>query len=158
MMYSDICDHIKEIHCMYMDSKKEGDPRQVKSHYAVIMPSYKTVNWADRISFGISRNDTHKFMCSTHAEVDAISKIRKWRNLPKVVDLYVIRLSRSGLIGESKPCIHCMYMLRRTRVNIKNIYCSNEHGEIIKLKFDSYEASHICSGMRTQWRKKKRLL
>lgn len=51
---------------------------------------------------------------TTHAEDNAIRKLpvmpRK-KNLKKV-DLLVIRTSKTGMLGNSKPCIHCLILLQ----------------------------------------------
>jgi len=143
-MSNGIIEQIKQIH--------SSDKISSKKHYAVIFKSYKNAVWQDKISFGYSRVETKNFMCSTHAEVDAIDKIKHWRNMPKSVDLFVIRLSKDGCIGESKPCKHCILLIKKAKINIKYIYCSNSNGKIIKLRIGEYEPC-ICSGMRT-WKKK----
>jgi len=50
-----------------------------------------------------------------HAEDCALSKLpplQRHKRLKKV-DLLVIRTSRSGLFGNSKPCLHCLQQLWR---------------------------------------------
>ena len=50
----------------------------------------------------------------------------------------VLRVNKSGYICNSKPCENCIqYMntiLRKRNYIIKNIYYSNEFGDIIKTK------------------------
>lgn len=73
---------------------------------------------------------------TTHAEDNAIRKLpslpRK-RHLKKV-DLLVIRTSKTGLLGSSKPCIHCL-MLLQTKLpekgyKVQTIYYTDQHGDI----------------------------
>lgn len=73
---------------------------------------------------------------TTHAEENAIRKLpmlpRK-KHLKKV-DLLVIRTSKTGVLGSSKPCIHCL-MLLQTKLpekgyKVQNIYYTSQHGDI----------------------------
>ena len=90
-------------------------------------------------------------MPSTHAEIDAIEKIKNKKNKPKKVDLLVIRLTKSGLLAESRPCYHCLHFMERSNINIKNIYYSTSNGTIAREKlFEMRSSSITCisSGMR----------
>lgn len=53
---------------------------------------------------------------TVHAESSAISRLpscpRKKRLIP--VDMLVIRTSRSGVLGLSRPCLHCVVTMCRT--------------------------------------------
>lgn len=73
---------------------------------------------------------------TSHAEENAIRKLpvlpRK-KHLKKV-DLLVIRTSKTGVLGSSKPCIHCL-MLLQTKLpekgyKIQNIFYTNQQGDI----------------------------
>jgi len=66
---------------------------------------------------------------SIHAEVDAIIKAR---TDIKGYSLLVIRLNAKGGLTLSKPCSHCMMYIEY--VGIKNIYYSNNLGEIERIK------------------------
>ena len=81
------------------------------------------------------------YMPSTHAEVSAINKIIRWRNLPKSVDLFVVKINSSGNFVNSMPCFHCIkYILRKlNRVNTKNIYYSTNDGSIERLKVNDIQ-------------------
>jgi len=65
---------------------------------------------------------------SVHAEVDAI--IRARRDV-KGCSILVIRLVKNGF-GMAKPCEQCLAYL--SHVGIKNIYYSNNLGEIINAR------------------------
>jgi cytidine deaminase len=83
----------------------------------------------------------HKGNCtdsykSVHAEENAINKLRQ---LPrhkknKRVDLLVIRVNKSGTLGSSKPCIHCLLrlysLLPEKGYILDTIYYSNREGII----------------------------
>ena len=90
-------------------------------------------------------------MPSKHAEIDAINKIKKKKNLPKQVDIVVIKLTKSGQLGESRPCYHCLCSLERSNLNIKHVYYSTKNNTIIREKLADMkycEHTQISSGMR----------
>ena len=92
---------------------------------------------------------------SVHAEDDAIGKFLKIRDAPKKIDVLVIRLSKTGQLGSSRPCKNCLMryinVSRKFKVKIKNIYYSTSDGTIQKENFitmlDS-ELTHVSSGYR----------
>ena len=73
------------------------------------------------------KNKFKKWGTSIHAEVDAIIKAK--RDI-RGMSMLVVRVSKSGL-ALAKPCSFCMEYLRH--VGIKNIYFSNEKGDIERL-------------------------
>lgn len=78
-----------------------------------------------------------------HAEVDLILKINGWKNKPKYIDIFVFRLSKTGNLGESKPCIHCLSFMKKCNVNIRYIYYSTKTG-IIREKLNNMFSCHVC--------------
>jgi len=56
--------------------------------------------------------------------------------------MVVIRINGKNELVNSKPCENCIYYLRL--YGIKNVYYSNENGEIVKEKI-----TEICSEHRT---------
>ena len=73
---------------------------------------------------------------SRHAEVDAITRLpplRRNSKYKKVVDLLVIRITRSGMVRRSDPCFMCIKHMQNIKsYRIRNVYFSNEIGEIEK--------------------------
>ncbi len=73
-----------------------------------------------------------------HAEHDAINKLKpiKRKNNLQNVNLLVIRLSKQNKLQSSKPCENCLKILKtlpeKKGYKIKNIYYSDEHGDIVK--------------------------
>lgn len=74
-------------------------------------------------------------MPSLHAEIDAYSKIKNYKNIPKKLDLLVIRITNGGNLAESRPCFHCINILAKSKLNIKNVYYSTSGGIIVCEKF-----------------------
>jgi hypothetical protein len=76
--------------------------------------------------------------CTTHAEVDAINRLKPLRNIKKSklckVDLMVIRVNQSGNLANSMPCHNCADYMKTVAVKkgykIKNIYYSTPGGSI----------------------------
>lgn len=89
---------------------------------------------------------------SVHAEDHAIRKLpplpRKKRSVK--IDLLVVRVSKSGVVGNSKPCLHCIELLatalpKRGYV-LSKVYFSNDKGDIEMCKFSELvhsENKHI---------------
>lgn len=75
-------------------------------------------------------------MYSRHAEMDALSKVDKLLNLPKKVDLLVIKLSITGVMSYSRPCYFCLLYLAKSNFNIRYVYYSNHEGGITKEIFN----------------------
>ena len=58
------------------------------------------------IARGYNKVDPLNFKCSLHAEVAAINEMKKIRNCPANLKMYVIRLGSCGT-KNSKPCVNC---------------------------------------------------
>lgn len=108
--------------------------------------------------FGIN-NEMRDYVCpTTHAEIDAFNKIRNWKNVPKKLDLYVIRISKTGIIGDSRPCEHCLRRLMASRINIIDCYYSTKDKAIVKEKFKNMlgsDLTYVSSGFMSTRLKKK---
>jgi hypothetical protein len=106
-----------------------------------------------KLAFGINCNDPVGYMNmpSKHAEADAMNKIRFKKNMPRHIDIFVIRLNKLGNLGESRPCYHCLTMMELSGLNIKYIYYSTASGHITREKFSTMKDSpitHVSSGIR----------
>ena len=93
-----------------------------------------------------------KLAKSIHAEEDSILKyLNKRKNKeskkrPKI-DILVIRITNNGNLKNSKPCLHCTIKLESFShlVNIRNVYYSNDAGDIEHIKFNTlYNNKHEC--------------
>ena len=95
------------------------------------------------------RNSCHP---STHAEMDAMDKLppRDNNKRPKNISLLVIRVSRSGLLGSSRPCLHCLQQLKTLRrYKIDFVYFSTRDGTIERVRFNKIireKHQHISTG------------
>ncbi len=75
-----------------------------------------------------------------HAEVSVIRKILKKYGSslkrPLMCDVVVVRVSRKGKIGESRPCYHCIKTMQSVSsfIKIRNVYYSTPDGRLEKEK------------------------
>ena len=100
-------------------------------------------------------NEKFRGLPSKHAEMDAIDKIKNKKDLPKKVDMLVIRLTKQNKLSESRPCYHCLLCMEKSKLNIRFVYYSTKEGtikkEIFKKMKDS-EPPHISSGIKNKLR------
>ena len=97
-------------------------------------------------------------MPSRHAEADAMNKVRFKKNMPRYVDIFVIRLNKLGNLGESRPCYHCLTMMETSGLNIKYVYYSTASGHIVREKFNTMKSNpitYVSSGIRQVSRNRK---
>lgn len=99
---------------------------------------------------------------STHAEIDALNRLKsKNINIKRYkFDLLVIRISKTGKLGESRPCYHCLKKLEESGIKIKNVYYSTNLFGIQKEKFNLMKDSDKTTysrGYRTSMRKHKNI-
>ena len=80
---------------------------------------------------------------SIHAEHSASRKfVRKNTHRPLIknrekIDIVVIRLSRTGVVGYSRPCKNCITRLTHCDIAINNIYYSDVDGSIKVERFNT---------------------
>jgi cytidine deaminase len=81
-----------------------------------------------------------KFEKTTHAEVDAINKLkpRNKTNNIKSVNICIIKTSKTGKLGNSKPCFNCIVNMielpPKKGYKIEWVYFSTKTGTIDKYK------------------------
>jgi cytidine deaminase len=110
------------------------------------------------LSFGINTmGNSITNTTGIHAETDAISKLLPLRKKKlENIDILVIRISPTNKIQSSKPCYHCIEMMKRYPMKrgyqIQHIYYSNTYGEIIKttLRELDNEEKHISQHYRNK--------
>jgi len=79
---------------------------------------------------------------TVHAEISALNKLKNINSKKcKKINLLVIKVSYTGKVGNSKPCIKFiekMYCLPIDKgYSIKNVYYSDDKGNIIKNKIQN---------------------
>lgn len=105
-----------------------------KYHHFCVITHHRSV--FNVLAFGYNKYtiiDT-KLCRSTHSEVMAINNLRFTKKLKKI-DIYVLRVNRSGSLCNSKPCSNCIdYMrktLRKRNYKLQNIIYTTSTDEII---------------------------
>lgn len=95
------------------------------------------------ISYGMNHfSSPSRLDVSTHAEIDALLKLRKRENHKrgKKINLLIIRTTKMGKLCMSKPCEQCVLdMLRiapRQGYKIDWIYYSTATGDIHRVKLE----------------------
>ena len=92
---------------------------------------------------------------SVHAEVNVMNKLKMTPphivNIERTVfDMLVVRISRIGKLGSSRPCYHCLrHLAANNNVRIRYVYYSNHDGTVSREKFEDMVQSkerHISSG------------
>ncbi len=101
----------------------------------------RTPTGGKKVAFGMNEPFSWNYMPSMHAEIDAYSKIKNYKNISKKLDLFVIRITKGGNLAESRPCFHCIDILSKSKLNICNVYYSTSDGSIVCESFKSLVAN-----------------
>ena len=96
------------------------------------------------LSYGENTTKGYRGEYSTHAEEQALRNLlfarpgRRRRN--SRIDLLVIRTSRTGQLGISRPCDHCIRVLTMALpskgYSLRHVYYSTEDGTLRRTKMD----------------------
>jgi hypothetical protein len=130
----------------------EKSPARVTTqHYAILFPHNTPIAENCVIAENSDYKETDWRPISTHAEVAALKK-HEARNLKsKKMDLMVVRVSKTGKLGMSRPCTNCIKSMCSSDVQIVTIYYSTEAGEIAREKFHemkNIQTSYISTAFR----------
>ena len=111
-----------------------------KSYHIACIFSHNSSN-TYILSYGMNEYFCNRNCGSLHAESSVLNKLKplkkKSRNKKHVkkIDLLVIKTTKTGKLGMSKPCINCIiHMLdlpKKKGYNIKNVLFSTHDGNII---------------------------
>lgn len=144
-----------------MFERKHYDKTQ---HYAIFIPHREKFTTVGRkIVIGISSHVVRYNQHSTHAEVAALEKLQSvlkiyFSDRSHKFDLYVIRLSKNGYFGSSRPCYHCLVRLTKSGLSIRDVYYSTDERTIVREKFISMLYSpltRLSSGYRRDKRPRR---
>ncbi len=104
------------------------------------------LNKINILSFGFNMmGDDSKNDPGIHAEHDAINRLKPLRRKKHLqnINMLVVRLSKNNKLQNSKPCANCIQTMRilpqKKGYLIKNIYYSNENGEISNISLKNLE-------------------
>lgn len=101
---------------------------------------------ANILTFGFNKmGDVNGNEAGTHAEHDAINKLKPLNKRKRLqnINMLVIRISKTNKLQNSKPCAICIQIMKnlpeKKGYRIRNIYYSNDNGEIIKSNLKTLE-------------------
>lgn len=95
------------------------------------------------------------FPFSIHAEIQSIVKYYKSKSINKNKKaLIVFKLSRTGLIGNSKCCLNCIRFIKNnmSNLNLKKIYYSTLDNQLVELVRDGMDDENFKYSKGYLWR------
>jgi hypothetical protein len=141
-LYKDYYDSLRHI-CTKMCTKYSIESRADTYHICAYFNKTKII---------IGENSSKRLGNTpiyTHAEMDVIRKMynNKTFNTNKRIDKFdvlVIRVSKIGKLGSSRPCYHCISgMMSTPIVKINYVYYSTNDGIIVREKLDRMLESEL---------------
>lgn len=111
------------------------------------------------LSFGFNQvGDVDGNVPGIHAEHAAINKLKPSYRKKRLqtINLLVIRISKNNKLQNSKPCTNCIQNMKtlpeKKGYKIKNVYYSNNDGDIVKSNFQilEKEEQHLSRFYRRQ--------
>lgn len=126
--------------------------RYINKHCSFILDlkSRRILSYAFNVYF-----KSNSFPFSIHAEIQSIVKYYKSRSINKNKKaLFVVKLSKTGIIGNSKCCLNCMRFIRNNlnNLNLKKIYYSNLENQTIDLNRDDLIDTNFKESKGFLWR------
>lgn len=115
-----------------------------------------------KVAYGINGAVPKEGGSSTHAEELALQKAIANPRIKKhkTYDLLVVRFSKAGILGSSRPCMHCILRMMLSDIKIHTVYYSTDTGEIREEKLTSMLSSdmtYVSTGNRKRtWTKAKK--
>jgi deoxycytidylate deaminase len=122
----------------FIEEALEYNKDNKSCHVAILLQGKHKV-----ISHGFNQMDRQCFrgksIRSLHAEIDCIRKCRPLKDLLKRnYNLVILKVAKdvNRTFYDSRPCKHCTIFLQG--LGFKNVYCSDNNGEIVKINLDEY--------------------
>jgi cytidine deaminase len=115
-----------------------------------------------KVAYAINGAKPKKGGSSIHAEEAVLIKASSNPkiNKRKTYDILVLRFSSMGILGSSRPCMHCILRMMMSDVKIHTVYYSTDTGEICAEKLSSMLSTgitYISTGNRSRaWTKDKK--
>jgi hypothetical protein len=99
------------------------------------------------------------FPHSSHAEIESLVKYCKSKTITKnKKTLLVMKLSKTGLSGNSRCCLHCMRFIRNISdsINLRTIHYSMPDNVLVELSCSNLQDSEFRCSSGYEYRKKLR--
>lgn len=116
-------------------------------HAACLMTSGKVVGLGVNKYFQIKVNGSAMNL-SVHAEMDVLAGLST--KLSKGMDILIIRLGKTIMLRNSRPCNACIDKLKQR--GIRKAYYSNVEGQIVYEFVDTMPKLHASSGCKARER------
>lgn len=133
MKFNEVFEQIRNYHlsirCDYPNNTK---------HYTIAFKSGKS-KWCEQLVLGSNYsllNNLPNIHNTIHSEHDGMRKLFKLNKRKRIlsrtdkIDLLVIRITKTGIIGYSRPCRNCLLRLSRINFNIRLIYYSINNSDV----------------------------
>lgn len=78
---------------------------------------------------------------SIHAEDAGMNKLNSINNFRRIltrkdkIDIFVIRITKTGVVGNSRPCRNCINRLSKLSYKINHVYYTTNEGDIVRERF-----------------------
>jgi len=122
--------------------------KNVYCHAAVIFRG-NPKRGCDIMTYGMNMHLNIPYNRTIHAEADAIHRLPLIRGSKKLqpIHICVIKTTRTGKLGNSKPCVHCIQQMineaPKKGYKIEWIYYSKNDGSIEKCKLNKFMETQI---------------
>jgi tRNA(Arg) A34 adenosine deaminase TadA len=117
--------------------RNQYDTSNIDYHFRHLSMAFRHKSvFCDPITYGVNSDRIFTNTLHTHAEMDIIRKLQQYANTKKrpVIDILIIRINKQNQLLNSKPCSICVnYLCKVKHLIIKNIYYSNQEGNIVKI-------------------------
>ena len=118
---------------------KDGTIKLVgQSHHAATVFNAKNFDSLIELSYGENHFRPTSEIKSIHAEHHAIQKLPQLpkKHHQKKVDILIVKTSKTGCLGMSKPCIHCLMIMNdlapKKGYRINKVYYTDDKGNLIE--------------------------
>lgn len=127
----------------FVDRALEINKGNKSCHIALLLQGKRKIR-----SYGFNQMNRQcyqgKPIYSLHAEIDCLRKCRPIKNIQRRnYSLVVVKVAKNNtkIFHDSFPCKHCTKFL--INVGIKNVYCSDKNGKIIKICLNEYKPYNL---------------
>lgn len=132
-------EYYKNLIRMYADDAINLNKHNKSCHVAILLQGKHRV-----VSYGFNQMNRMCFrgksVPSLHAEMDCLRKCRPIREVSSGKNkLLIAKLSKKNdgtTYYNSMPCKRCTEFIKG--LNFKKVYCSDQNGDIVKIRLDNY--------------------
>jgi len=122
--------------------KKRQHNKKAHNHAAVFFKgNYK--KHCDIMTYGANTRFVKPYIGTIHAEKDALDRLPLRSNKKlKTVNVCIIKISKTGKLGDSQPCFHCISNLMKEApkkgYRVEWIFFSKQSGQFEKCRLNKF--------------------